>query len=155
MSKLIKSVMTLVLTTLLLGFGSANAQTFWEGKGEGVCSPPPVPSPIADFPIYGWQHWEGVLDSDVFYGKWKDEDGNYGEFKAEVMWDGPWVAKAKGEWTWFDNNGISPFPPTEYVMGDFFMKFYINPGIFGGGDCEGEWFQQYTGEHGVMKGFMQ
>ncbi len=150
MTKLFKTVVALVLTFLMCSFASANAQlvTQWEGEGAGVCSPPPGVTP--DFPIYAWQVWAGTLDNDGFYGKWTDEDGNYGHFKSEVVWDDPAHALAEGVWTWIDDDAF-PFS-VEYVMGKFAMKFDLTTI---NGVSYGYWSQMYTGEEGKMKGHLQ
>jgi hypothetical protein len=138
----------LVALVVLLALGAtmpvfAELNGHWAGTGRGVCYPPfPTPTP---HPIYAWQHWSGrVEDSRDFYGRWEDEEGNYGKFKGEIILMSPTTAYCRGEWTWF-NTFVDP--PREIVMGKFDMSFNYVEEV-----CEGRWWTPDGAVPGSMRG---
>jgi len=144
-----KILMGLLALTILLSAGSAFAKLdgTWEGEGKGFCYPP-FPTPYA-YQIYAWQKWTGeVADEKVFFGKWEDEKGNYGEFKGEILpiSPSPDIAICKGVWTWYN---IFIDPPKAIEMGPFTMTFYIEKEY-----CEGKWwsYSAETARPGTMWG---
>lgn len=124
----------------------ADLNGLWEGEGKGVCYPP-FSTPYA-YPIYAWQLWNGTVEKDgLFYGEWKDEKGNYGRIKGEMIpVPTPDMAIAKGVWTWYN---IFVDPPEEIEMGDFNMTFHIHDEY-----CEGKWwsYTSPTARPGTMWG---
>jgi hypothetical protein len=149
-----KSILIALAVVLLMGATPALAELNgdWAGTGRGACSPPVGPD---DFPIYAWQSWKGVIedsedeDIKVFYGKWEDKTGNYGNFKGKIIWMSQTNAYCEGKWTWYDT---SVLPHKEIVMGKFSMKFTHFP--VETPYCSGEWVSEYSNEGGTMKGKM-
>ncbi|NLI98702.1 hypothetical protein GX441_08610 [bacterium] len=125
----------------------ADLDGLWEGEGKGVCYPPfPTPS---IHPIYAWQKWSGYVENkEVFYGKWADERGNFGQFEGKILPLSPSdkYVVCEGRWTWF-NTLVKP--PKEITMGKFTMNFYYNEDV-----CEGKWWSDYSPsvKPGIMKG---
>ena len=103
----------------------------WAGEGEGWC---PFPVPYPSEYMKPWQNWKGFIPNseDVFTGEWWDGDNKRGNFKGEIIFISPEDAYCKGEWTWLDERF---YPPREYYMGPFSMKFKLVEKLY----CYGEW----------------
>jgi hypothetical protein len=110
----------------------------WAGEGKGSVYPPGTV-------MYPWQYWKGKVTDNgkAFYGEWKDEKGNHGEFKGEIDWISLKEAVCKGEWTWDNPIGIP------HVAGKFKMFFYPYEK-----ECKGEWTSIYPSPsaQGIMWG---
>ncbi len=135
-----RKIIPVVAAAIILFWGAplfADLDGLWEGEGKGYCYPP-FPTPYA-YTIYAWQKWSGCVENkEVFYGKWEDEKGNYGQFEGKILPVSPSdkYVIGEGKWTWFNVFGKEP---EEITMGPFTMYFYYNDDY-----CEGKWWTDYS-----------
>jgi hypothetical protein len=142
-----RRILPAIVTMALMAAIPAMAQPLpgnWEGTGDGICPPPWITTtPVMMNP---WQHWTGQIPATgtAFQGEWHDDAGFDGKFSGTIEVTSVLYAICTGGWTAINRN---VFPPQEYKMGDFTMRFY-----YADLTCKGQWHSKSAVYSGTMEG---